>query len=179
MNARAGPRHSTRCFRAGTYSGREQLLGPSNSIRFEPSVTLALARQVIVSAGWGFYWRQSVYHALDGIPGQVVVPSNGVSDRYEGSRPTVQIDWQPTRHLSGARQLPLRLQRTVRGAVGPCHADDELRVALVDLSVLTRFGATMIDASSQQWGAQPLMTQSDFIVVGTASTGSVFCQSPS
>jgi hypothetical protein len=100
MNARAGPRHSTRCFRAGTYSGREQLLGPSNSIRFEPSVTRALARQVIVSAGWGFYWRQSVYHALDGVPGQVVVPSNGVTDRYEGSRPTVQIDWQPTRHLS-------------------------------------------------------------------------------
>jgi hypothetical protein len=36
----------------------------------------------------------------------------------------------------GARQLYLRLQRTVRGAVGPCHADDELRVALGHLSVL-------------------------------------------
>jgi Alginate export len=87
-------------FQSGTYSGRAQLLGPSNSIRFEPSVTFAPARQVLVSAGLGFYWRQSMYDALYGIPGQVVVPSNGVTDRYEGSRPTVQIDWQLTRHLS-------------------------------------------------------------------------------
>jgi hypothetical protein len=87
-------------FQSGTYSGRAQLLGPSNSIRFEPSVTFAPARQVLVSAGWGLYWRQSVHDALYSISGQVIVPSNGVTDRYEGSRPTVQIDWQLTRHLS-------------------------------------------------------------------------------
>jgi hypothetical protein len=87
-------------FQSGTYSGRAQLLGPSNSIRFEPSVTLAPARQVLVSAGLGFYWRQTAYDALYSIAGQVVVPSNGVTDRYEGSRATMQIDWQLTRHLS-------------------------------------------------------------------------------
>jgi hypothetical protein len=87
-------------FQSGTYSGRAQLLGPSNSIRFEPSVTFAPARQVLVSAGWGFYWRQRADDALYSISGQVIVPSNGVTDRYEGSRPTVQIDWQLTRHLS-------------------------------------------------------------------------------
>ena len=87
-------------FQSGTYSGRAQLLGPSNSIRFEPTVTFAPARQVRVSAGWGFYWRQSVYDALYSISGRVIVPSNGVTDRYEGSRPTVQFDWQLARHLS-------------------------------------------------------------------------------
>jgi len=87
-------------FQSGTYSGRAQLLGPSNSIRFEPSVTFGPARHMLVSAGWGFYWRQSAYDALYSISGQVIVPSNGVTDRYEGSRPTVQIDWQVTRHLS-------------------------------------------------------------------------------
>ena len=87
-------------FQSGTYSGRAQLLGPSNSIRFEPTVTFAPARQLLASAGFGFYWRQSVFDALYGIPGQVVVPSNGVTDRYEGCRPNVQIDWQLTRHLS-------------------------------------------------------------------------------
>src|SRR6266850_1630448 len=87
-------------FQSGTYSGRAQLLGPSNSIRFEPTVAFAPARQMLVSAGWGFYWRQSVYDALYSISGQVIVPSNGVTDRYEGSRPTMQIDWQLTRHLS-------------------------------------------------------------------------------
>ncbi len=85
-------------FQSGTYSGRAQLLGPSNSIRLEPSVMLAPARHVLVSAGRGFY----------------------------ADAPSI-----------GARQLHLRLQRTVRGAVGPCHSDDELRVALGDLSVLT------------------------------------------
>ena len=64
-------------FQSGLYSGRAQLLGPSNSIRFEPSVTFAPTRQVLLSVGLGFYWRQSVYDALYGIPGQVVVPSNG------------------------------------------------------------------------------------------------------
>ncbi len=87
-------------FQSGTYSGRAQLLGPSNSIRLEPSVMLAPVRHVLVSAGWGFYWRQSAYDALYSISRQVIVPSNGVTDRYEGSRPTVQIDWQLTRHLS-------------------------------------------------------------------------------
>ncbi|HEV3057459.1 MAG TPA: alginate export family protein, partial [Vicinamibacterales bacterium] len=87
-------------FQSGTYSGRAQLLGPSNSIRFEPTMTLAPARQALVSAGLGFYWRQSVYDALYSIAGQVIVPSNNVTDRYEGSRPTVQVDWQLTRHLS-------------------------------------------------------------------------------
>jgi hypothetical protein len=87
-------------FQSGTYSGRAQLLGPSNSIRFEPSVTFGPARHMLVSAGWGFYWRQSAYDALYSISGQVIVPSNGVTDRYEGSRPTMQIDWQLTRHLS-------------------------------------------------------------------------------
>jgi len=87
-------------FQSGTYSGRAQLLGPSNSIRFEPSVTFGPARHMLVSAGWGFYWRQSADDALYSISGQVIVPSNGVTDRYEGSRPTMQIDWQLTRHLS-------------------------------------------------------------------------------
>jgi len=87
-------------FQSGTYSGRAQLLGPSNSIRFEPSVTFGPARHMLVSAGWGFYWRLSAYDALYSISGQVIVPSNGVTDRYEGSRPTMQIDWQLTRHLS-------------------------------------------------------------------------------
>ena len=42
-------------FQSGTYSGRAQLLGPSNSIRFEPSITFAPARHMLVSAGCGFY----------------------------------------------------------------------------------------------------------------------------
>jgi hypothetical protein len=87
-------------FQSGTYSGRAQLLGPINTIRIEPTVTMRPAARVGVSAGWGFFWRESVHDGLYGIPGNLIVPSHGVTARYEGSRPIVEAEWQVTRHLS-------------------------------------------------------------------------------
>jgi hypothetical protein len=87
-------------FQSGTYSGRGQILGPNNAIRLEPSIGLSPSEHLTLSAGWGFFWRESANDALYGIPGNVIVPSNGVKSRYEGSRPIAQFDWQVTRHLS-------------------------------------------------------------------------------
>jgi Alginate export len=87
-------------FQSGTYSGRAGILGPNNAIRLEPSLGLFLTEHMTLSAGWGFYWRENVNDGLYGIPGNLIVPSNGVKSRYEGSRPIVQLDWQVTRHLS-------------------------------------------------------------------------------
>jgi hypothetical protein len=87
-------------FQSGDYSGRAQLLGASNSIRLEPTLTLAPRRNVSVSTGWGFYWRQSVQDGLYGIPGNLIVPSNGVPGRYEGSRPIAEVAWKLNPHLS-------------------------------------------------------------------------------
>jgi hypothetical protein len=87
-------------FQSGTYSGRAGILGPNNAIRLEPSVAFSLAEQMALSAGWGFYWRENINDGLYGIPGNLVVPSNGVQSRYEGSRPIAQLDWQITRHMS-------------------------------------------------------------------------------
>ena len=99
---RSGPNLGTfnAFFQSGTYSGRAQLLGPNNSIRLEPSIALAPRRDVSISAGWGFYWRESDQDALYGIPGNLIVPSNGVPGRYEGSRPITEIDWTLNPHLS-------------------------------------------------------------------------------
>jgi len=87
-------------FQSGEYSGRAQLLGPSNSIRLEPTLTLAPRRNVSVSTGWGFYWRESEQDGLYGIPGNLIVPSNGVPGHYEGSRPIVEVAWTLNPHLS-------------------------------------------------------------------------------
>src|SRR5215472_5463366 len=87
-------------FQSGTYSGRAQILGPNNAIRLEPSLGLLFSEHVVLSAGWGFFWRESANDALYGIPGNIIVPSHGVKSRYEGSRPITQLDWQVTRHLS-------------------------------------------------------------------------------
>jgi len=87
-------------FQSGTYSGRAQILGPSNAIRLEPSLGLLLSERVTFSAGWGFFWRESANDGLYGIPGNLIVPSHGVKSRYEGSRPIAEVDWQVTRHLS-------------------------------------------------------------------------------
>jgi hypothetical protein len=87
-------------FQSGDYSGRAQLLGASNSIRLEPTLTLAPRRNLYVSTGWGFYWRESEQDGLYGIPGNLIVPSNGVPGRYEGSRPIAEVRWTLTSHLS-------------------------------------------------------------------------------
>ncbi|HEX9606961.1 MAG TPA: alginate export family protein, partial [Gemmatimonadaceae bacterium] len=87
-------------FQSGTYSGRAQLLGPSNSIRLEPTLTLAPRRNIFVSTGWGFYWRESEQDGLYGIPGNLIVPSNGVPGHYEGSRPIAEVAWTLNPHLS-------------------------------------------------------------------------------
>jgi hypothetical protein len=87
-------------FQSGDYSGRAQLLGASNSIRLEPTLTLAPRRNLYISTGWGFFWRESVQDGLYGIPGNLIVPSNGVPGRYEGSRPIAEVRWTLTPHLS-------------------------------------------------------------------------------
>ncbi len=87
-------------FQSGEYSGRAGLLGTSNSIRLEPTLTLAPRRNVSVSTGWGFYWRESEQDGLYGIPGNLIVPSNGVPGHYEGSRPIAEVAWTLNPHLS-------------------------------------------------------------------------------
>jgi Alginate export len=87
-------------FQSGTYSGRAGILGPDNAIRLEPSLGLLFSEHLTLSGGWGFYWRESTNDGLFGIAGNLIVPSNGVKSRYEGSRPIAQLDWQVTRHLS-------------------------------------------------------------------------------
>jgi hypothetical protein len=87
-------------FQSGTYSGRANILGPDNAIRLEPSLSLFFSERLTLSAGWGFFWRESSNDGLYGIAGNLIVPSNGVKSRYEGSRPIAQLDWQITRHLS-------------------------------------------------------------------------------
>src|SRR5258708_29541110 len=87
-------------FQSGEYSGRAQLLGASNSIRLEPTLTLAPRRNVSVSTRRGFYWRGSLQDGLYGIPGNLIVPSNGVPGRYEGSRPIAEVAWTLNPHLS-------------------------------------------------------------------------------
>ena len=87
-------------FQSGTYSGRAQILGPANTVRIEPSIKATPRSGITFSGGWGFYWRESIYDGLYGIAGNLIVPGNTTSARYEGSRPIFEVDWQVNRHLS-------------------------------------------------------------------------------
>lgn len=98
--ARAGLETFNGLFQSGTYSGRAQILGPANTVRVEPSLAATPHRGLALSAGWGFYWRQSVHDGLYGIAGNLLVAGNSTLVRYEGSRPIVQLDWQADPHLS-------------------------------------------------------------------------------
>jgi Alginate export len=87
-------------FQGGTYSGKAQILGPANTIRIEPSIKASPRSGVTLSGGWGFYWRESIRDGLYGIAGNLLVPGNTTSARYEGNRPIFEADWQVNRHLS-------------------------------------------------------------------------------
>lgn len=87
-------------FQSGEYSGRAQLLGAYNCIRLESTLVLTPRRNLSVSTGWGFYWRESEQDGLYGIPGNLIAPSNGVPGHYEGSRPIVELVQSLTPHFS-------------------------------------------------------------------------------
>lgn len=81
-------------FPKGDYFGESALLGPSNFIDLQPTLTAQLPRNVSLTARWTFFWREST---SDGIYGPAVnlLRSGGGSDaRYVGSEVSVAAAWQ-------------------------------------------------------------------------------------
>jgi len=124
-------------FQSGEYSGRAGLLGASNSIRLEPTLTLAPRRNVSVSTGWGFYWRETRQDGLYGIPGNLIVPST----EYQGAMkesPDCGSCMDAESAPLGASRLHLRVQRTVRKSSQSTQRNRELHLSPDHVSLLAR-----------------------------------------
>jgi hypothetical protein len=87
-------------FPGTTYSDTIGLLGAANSLALNPNLRVTVKQRWTVSAGTGFFWRQSV---RDGIYGINVAPlRTGQQSRARdvGTLPSVRVDWLISRHLT-------------------------------------------------------------------------------
>jgi hypothetical protein len=87
-------------FPKGAYFSEDALIGPANLINLDPTLTLQLTGQLVLTADWDFFWRESTG---DGIYNNAVVlvrPDSGSSARYLGSQGQLQLEWNPERHFS-------------------------------------------------------------------------------
>jgi Alginate export len=87
-------------FPGTTYSDTIGLLGAANSLALNPNLRVTVKQRWTVSAGTGFFWRQSV---RDGIYGINVAPlRTGQQSRARdvGTLPSIRVDWLISRHLT-------------------------------------------------------------------------------
>lgn len=87
-------------YQSGTYSGRAGILGSANAMQLEPMVHGATGKKMTFLAGWGFFWRQSVFDGVYTIPSTPLRTGKLSRARYLGSRVTIEPHWQINKQLS-------------------------------------------------------------------------------
>lgn len=89
-------------FPTGIYFGEAvvNLNGPSNLRRVGASAKFNLAKTVVVSGDYDWFWRQSLQDGIYGLGVNLLRSGFANQDRYVGSQPSIGIYWQVDRHLS-------------------------------------------------------------------------------
>jgi hypothetical protein len=65
-----------------------------------PVVDLHFGNTVIVTADWGFFWRQSLDDGVYRLSGSLLRTGQLSRARYVGSTPALTVTWTPTRHVT-------------------------------------------------------------------------------
>jgi hypothetical protein len=89
-------------FPNGNYLSESILLGPYNLIITRPTFKLSLTRKATSNTNEEFLWRQSKQDGVYNIAGILIHPPNGSSASYIGSQFQEVVDYNFSRHLSGA-----------------------------------------------------------------------------
>ena len=74
--------------------------GVRNIRDLHPLIDLHLARPVFLSAGWDFFWRDSLHDGLYNPARGVLLAGNGSTARYNGDQPEIQVRWTPDQHTT-------------------------------------------------------------------------------
>jgi Alginate export len=82
------------------YSGKAGLVGPTNLINLDPTLSFAPHRLLRVSTDWAMFWRTSRRDGLYGINVAVLRSGQESDARFVGSQATVEVDARVTTHLS-------------------------------------------------------------------------------
>ncbi len=89
-------------FPNGNYLSESILLGPYNLIITRPTLKLALSRKASSNTNVEFLWREATRDGVYNIVGILIHPVDGSSARFIGSQIQEELDYNFSRHLSGA-----------------------------------------------------------------------------
>jgi Alginate export len=87
-------------FPRGAYFGLIASAGPSNQMDLHPHVTLNPRGDVVMTAGWLFFWRHRIDDGIYTTSGSLLRSGEGTRSRFVGHSPGVEARWQVTRQLS-------------------------------------------------------------------------------
>lgn len=81
------------------YFSEASLISPNNVIDFQPSVTFEPSPEISITIGWDALWRQTVNDAVYTGASVPFPGTAGRGGRYIGNQASIDIDWQPDRHV--------------------------------------------------------------------------------
>ena len=76
------------------------LAGPSDFVDVHPGVDFAASKNVVVTAAWDFFWRESLNDTVYSASGMPLFPKSASRARYDGSLPDLQAVWAADRHIT-------------------------------------------------------------------------------
>lgn len=87
-------------FPRGNYFSELALLGPRNFFNINPSLSLTPHRDVTLTGGVNFFWRQSLEDAVYEPNGSILRAANGSSARYVGTEISLSSEWRANRYTT-------------------------------------------------------------------------------
>ena len=89
------------------YSGRSALLGPTNLVTVDPSLSFSPHRRFRITTDCALFWRTSRQDGIYGINVAVLRPGHASDARFVGSQASVDIDGALTSHVSVSASIVL------------------------------------------------------------------------
>jgi hypothetical protein len=82
------------------YSGKAGLIGPTNLVTVDPTLTFTPHRLLRVTTDWAMFWRTSTQDGVYGINVAVLRTGQKSRARFVGSQANVELDARLTTHVS-------------------------------------------------------------------------------
>lgn len=92
-------------FPKGKYFGELSPVGPTNIVSLNPSVSLAVAKDLSFGVAAMAYWRYSRADGVYDIPGNLIRSAGGSRSRFIGKQAEATLSWQATPELELSTSL--------------------------------------------------------------------------
>jgi len=82
------------------YFNQAALLAPANVVDIHPSVTVKPRKDLAITVGWDFLWRQTTQDAVYVAPFTAVPGTAGRGSAFIGHQIALEVTWQLDRHIT-------------------------------------------------------------------------------